>query len=351
MSYIQVNGRKIGEGFPTYIIAEMSANHGGSFEQAKEIIKHAKLAGADCIKLQTYTADTLTIDCKNEFFSINEGPWKGSNLYELYNSAYTPWEWQKQLKDYADEIGIDFLSTPFDKTAVDFLESLDVQFYKIASFEIVDIPLVKYIASKQKPVILSTGMSSLGEIEDAVNAIKSEGNNQICLLKCSSSYPAIPDDMNLSTMITIKETFGTVVGLSDHTMGDLSAIVAVALSASVIEKHFCISRSYVTADSSFSMEPQEFQKMITSIRETEKALGVKTFGVTKSEKNSVVFRKSIFVTHEIKKGEAFSEKNIRVIRPGNGLAPKYMNEVLGKLASEDIARGTPLDWTMIKRGK
>lgn len=333
---------------PCYVIAEMSANHGGSIERAKKIIREAKNAGANCIKLQTYTADTLTIDCDNDYFNIKEGTWEGSTLHSLYEKAYTPWEWHSELKTLAEEIGLDFLSTPFDKSAVDFLENLNVDMYKIASFEIVDIPLVRYIAQTQKPIIMSTGMSSLADIENAVSVIREEGNENIILLKCSSAYPAIPDDMNLKSMPQLGSTFNTMYGLSDHTLGNVSSIAAAALGARVIEKHFCLSREIATPDSSFSMEPDEFNDMVNMIRETERALGNNYFGVTRSEIKSKVFRKSIFVVEDIEPGEKITEKNIRVIRPGYGLMPMYYDEVIGKLASKKLVRGTPLNWQMVK---
>lgn len=331
----------------TYIIAEMSANHAGSLSRAKEIIQAAKESGADCIKIQTYTPDTITIDCDNEYFHITEGTWKGENLYKLYGKAYTPWEWQKELKEEAQKVGLDFLSTPFDKTSVDFLENIGIDFYKIASFELVDIPLIKYVASKGKPIIMSTGMGSIGEIEDAVNAIRSQGNNQIALLKCSSAYPAISDDMNLKTMVNMAETFGVEVGLSDHSMGSLGAVTAVAMGAQIIEKHFCLSREVENPDSTFSMEPKEFAAMVADIRTVEKAIGKVSYGVTDQEKNNVAFRRSIFVVKDVKKGEVFTEENIRVIRPSNGLAPKHYDDVIGKVSSKDIKRGTPLNFNMI----
>jgi pseudaminic acid synthase len=331
----------------TYIIAEMSANHAGSISRAKEIIHAAKESGADCIKIQTYTPDTMTIDCDNQYFQITEGTWKGENLYKLYQKAYTPWEWQAELKEEAEKVGLDFLSTPFDKTSVDFLETIGIGFYKIASFELVDIPLIEYVASKGKPIIMSTGMGSLGEIEDAVNAIRRQGNNQIALLKCSSAYPAISDDMNLKTMVNMAETFGVSVGLSDHSMGSLGAVTAVAMGAKIIEKHFCLSREIQNPDSSFSMEPKEFAAMVSDIRAVEKAIGKVSYGVSEQEKNNVAFRRSIFVVKDVKKGEAFTEENIRVIRPSNGLAPKYYNNVIGKVSSREIKRGTPLSFNMI----
>ena len=332
----------------TYVIAEMSANHAGSFERAKEILYAAKEAGADCIKIQTYTADTLTIDCDNEYFNIGGGTWEGENLYKLYQKAYTPWEWQAELKKEAEKVGIDFLSTPFDKTAVDFLEEIGVEFYKIASFELVDIPLIEYVASKGKPIIMSTGMGSVEEIEEAVEAIKRMGNDQIVLLRCASAYPAISDSMNLNTMVDMGQRFKVPVGLSDHSMGSVGAIAAVTMGANVIEKHFCLSREIENPDSSFSMEPAEFKQMIEDIRSVEKAKGCIYYGATKEEESNVGFRRSIFVVKDIKKGELFTEENIRVIRPGYGMKPKFWNEVLGKIAACDIERGIPLKFDMVE---
>ncbi|UYJ40324.1 MAG: pseudaminic acid synthase [Lachnospiraceae bacterium] len=332
----------------TYIIAEMSANHAGSFERAKEIIHAAKEAGADCIKIQTYTADTLTIDCDNKYFHIDDGTWKGDTLYNLYKKAYTPWEWQADLKNEADRIGIDFLSTPFDNTSVDFLENMGIEFYKIASFELVDIPLIEYVASKGKPIIMSTGMGTLGEIEEAVNAIKGQGNDQIYLLKCSSAYPAISDNMNLNTMVNMKETFGVPVGLSDHSMGSVGAVTAVAMGASIVEKHFCINREIENPDSSFSMEKDEFKKMIEDIRSVERAKGKIKYGPEEEEKENVKFRRSIFVTKDINKGEIFDKENTKIIRPAYGMHPRYYDEILGKSANVDLKAGTPLKWKFIK---
>ena len=331
----------------TYIIAEMSANHAGSIENAKEIIHAAKEAGADCIKIQTYTPDTLTIDCDNEYFQIVKGTWNGENLYQLYQKAYTPWEWQAELKQEAQKIGLDFFSTPFDKTAVDFLEEIGIEFYKIASFEMVDIPLIEYVASKGKPIIMSTGMGTLAEINDAVEAVRRQGNNQLCLLRCASAYPAITDDMNLKTMQNMGETFGVPVGLSDHSMGSVGAVTAVALGAKIIEKHFCLDRSIENPDSSFSMNPAEFKQMVADIRQAEKAIGSIKYGPSKQEETNVIFRRSIFCVKDIKKGERLTEENVRVIRPGYGLAPKFYPEILGQVALRDIERGTPLTLGMI----
>lgn len=345
---IRIKDRVIGEDSPCYIIAEMSANHAGNIDRAIEIIYAAKASGADCIKLQTYTPDTITINCNNEYFRIKSGTWQGENLYELYGKAYTPWEWHGKLKEEADKIGIDFLSTPFDKTAVDFLEDLGVCCYKIASFELVDLPLIRYVAAKGKPIIMSTGMGSLGEIEDAVNTVRSQKNEQLCLLKCSSAYPAISADMNLKTLRNLKETFNLPVGLSDHSMGSIGAVAAVALGASVIEKHFCLSRTIENPDASFSMEPYEFKSMVDDIRTAEKAIGKISYELSEREKSSVVFRKSIFSVRDIRKGEMLSEANIRVIRPGYGLAPKYYQQIIGMKATLDIPVGSPIEWKMVE---
>lgn len=344
---IEIKGRKIGPGQPAYIIAEMSANHAGSIDRAKEIIHAAKEAGADCIKIQTYTPDTMTIDCDDPVFYIDGGTWKGENLYKLYQKAYTPWEWQQELKDEADRIGIDFLSTPFDKTSVDFLEGIGLEFYKIASFELVDIPLIEYIASKGKPIIMSCGMGTLGEIEEAVGAIRRQGNDKFALLKCSSAYPAVTDEMNLRTMVNMGQVFQVPVGLSDHSFGYLGAVLGVAVGARIIEKHFCLDRGIQNPDCSFSMEPAEFKEMVEQVRIAEKALGKVSYGPTPQDYQSMLVRRSIFVVEDIKAGELLTEKNIRVIRPSQGLAPKYYGGVLGKKALTDIKRGTPLSFDLI----
>ena len=344
MNSVRIKNRLIGEGYPTYIIAEMSANHAGSIERAKEIIRVAKDCGADCVKIQTYTPDTITIDCDNEYFQIADGTWKGEKLYSLYGKAFTPWEWQKELKEEADKIGIDFFSTPFDKTSVDFLEEIGIPCYKIASFELVDIPLIRYVASKGKPIIMSTGMGTQEEIREAVEAAYLEHNDRVVLLKCSSAYPAIPDDMNLKTIDDMRKRFDLPVGLSDHSLGSLSATTAIALGASVIEKHFCLSREIDNPDASFSMTPEEFSLMVADIRKVEKTLGRITYGASEQETGNLKFRKSIFVIQDIKEGELLSEENVKVIRPGYGLKPKYFQDILGKNASKDIKRGTPLQW-------
>lgn len=346
---MKINNRIIGECAPAYIIAEMSANHAGDINRAKEIIRAAKDVGADCVKIQTYTPDTITIDCDKPYFHIGNGTWEGENLYHLYGKAYTPWDWHAELKAEADKAGIDFFSTPFDNTAVDFLEEIGIGFYKIASFELVDIPLIKYVASKGKPIIMSTGMATLAEISEAVDAIRSMGNNQFALLRCASAYPAITDQMNLKTMQNMAETFGVPVGLSDHSMGSVGAVTAVALGAKIIEKHFCISRDIENPDSSFSMDVTEFEQMVKDIRQAEKAIGCVSYGVAEQERSNIVFRRSVFAVRDIKKGETLTEENIRIIRPGYGMAPKYYPMALGQTALCDIERGEPVQLDMIGR--
>lgn len=328
-----------------YVIAEMSANHNGSIETAKEIIHAIKETGADCVKVQTYTADTITMDCRNEYFMLNGGTWDGQNLYDLYKKAYMPWEWQGELKEEAESIGLDFFSTPFDPTSVDFLESIDIPFYKIASFEVVDIPLIKKVAATGKPIIMSVGMASLAEIDEAVRVIKCYGND-LALLKCSSAYPAVPEKMNLRTIQHLQETFQVPVGLSDHSMGSVSAVTAVALGARIIEKHFCLDRNFGGPDSSFSMEPAEFKQMVEDVQMAAKAVGDVSYQVSDEEKSNYTVRKSIFVSKDIKKGEVFTPENIRVIRPGYGMSPKFYEDVLGRKAIRDIAFGEPLEMGM-----
>ena len=328
----------------TYIVAEMSANHCGDKELAKQIIAKAKEIGADAVKIQTYTADTITIDCQNEEFQIKDKDslWNGENLYSLYQKAYTPWEWQAELKQYADEIGIDFFSTPFDYSAVDFLESINVPMYKIASFEAMDYPLIKYAASKGKPMIISVGVSSFEEIQEAVKTCQSVGNNNITLLKCTSSYPAKPEDMNLITIKDLYEKFssqGINVGLSDHSMSIIPPIAAVALGAKVIEKHFTLDRKLGGADSGFSLNPDEFAAMVKAVRETEESLGKIDYTINLENRK---YARSLYVVKDIQKGECFTQENVRSIRPSNGLHPRYYDEILGKKANKDLPFGHPL---------
>ena len=285
------------------------------------------------------------MDCRNEYFLLNGGTWDGQNLYDLYKKAYMPWEWQGELKKEAESIGLDFFSTPFDPTSVDFLESIDIPFYKIASFEVVDIPLIKKVAATGKPIIMSVGMASLAEIDEAVRVIKGYGND-LALLKCSSAYPAVPEKMNLKTIQHLQDTFKVPVGLSDHSMGSVSAVTAVALGARIIEKHFCLSRDFGGPDSSFSMEPDEFKQMVEDVQMAAKAVGDVAYQVSDEEKSNYAVRKSIFVSKDIKKGEILTPDNIRVIRPGYGMSPKFYEEVLGRRASRDLAFGEPLDMGM-----
>ncbi|MCG3681454.1 pseudaminic acid synthase [Aliarcobacter butzleri] len=320
----------------TFIIAELSANHNGSLQTALDSIKAAKECGANAIKLQTYTADTLTLNSRNEDFMISGGTlWDGRNLYELYQEAYTPWEWHKELFDYARSLDIDIFSTPFDKTAVDFLETLNPSAYKIASFEITDYELVRYTASKQKPIIISTGIATIDEIQDVVNICKSVGNENIILLKCTSEYPAPLNEANLKTISNMKETFGVEVGFSDHTLGIVAPVVAVTLGAKVIEKHFIIDKSIGGADCGFSMDKKEFKQMVEAIRDAEKLIGVVDYSLNEKRKKQRRFARSLYISSDIKKGEVFTLENIKSVRPFYGLHPKYLNDILGKVAKKD----------------
>ncbi|MGB9731814.1 MULTISPECIES: pseudaminic acid synthase [Calditerrivibrio] len=326
-----------------FIIAELSANHNQDIKIAKETLYAMKESGADAVKLQTYTPDTITINCNNEYFQIKQGTlWDGQTLYQLYKQAYTPWEWHYELKDLAEKLGIIFFSTPFDKTAVDFLETLNVPIYKVASFEITDIPLIEYIASKGKPIIISTGIATLSDIQLAVDTCKDNGCKEITLLKCTSSYPAPLEEANLLTIPDMKVRFGVNVGISDHTLGISVPIASVALGARVVEKHFIIDRKLGGPDAAFSLEPNEFAEMVKNIREVEKALGTVTYDLSPKVEKSRIFSRSLFAVDDIKVGEIFTDKNIRSIRPGYGLHPKYYKELLGKRAKRDIKRGEPL---------
>lgn len=345
---ITINGRQIGPGQKVYVIAEMSANHNQDFDQAVRILRAAKEAGADAIKLQTYTADTLTIDSPRELFHIGGGTlWDGRSLYDLYGEAYTPWEWQPRLKAVADELGLDFFSTAFDETAVDFLEEMNVAMHKVSSFEVVDIPLIEKMGRTGKPLLISTGMATLGEMEDAVTAARRAGASQIALLHCTSAYPAPAEEMNLKTIPHLIEAFGTPVGLSDHTLGIAVPVAAVALGACIVEKHFTLSRSIPGPDSAFSLEPGELKTMVEAIRIAEKAVGTVHYGSSISEEKGRVFRKSLFVVKDIPEGDAFTRDNVRSIRPAHGLPPKHLADVLGRHASRSIAKGTPLDWSLV----
>lgn len=332
----------------TYIIAEMSANHGGKIENAFRIIEEAAKAGADCVKIQTYTADTLTINCTDDPYIIKGGLWDGYNYYQLYKEAYTPWEWQEALKEKCEEVGVDFLSTPFDITAVDFLEELGVEFYKIASFELVDIPLIEYVASKGKPIVMSCGMGSIEEIEEALAACKRQKNENIVLLKCCSQYPAQYEDMNISVIPDMKERFKKPVGLSDHSFGSLAPVVAVAMGAQVIEKHVCLNKEIESADAGFSMTMVEFADMVKDVRNASIIKGKPTYELTEHEKNGLGGRRSLVAVKQIKKGEIFTKENVRSIRPAIGIKPKYYKELLGKEAKKAYRFGEPISEMEIK---
>lgn len=343
--------RKIGPRNPVFIVAEMSGNHNHNFENALKIIDAVAEAGADAIKLQTYTPDTLTLNCDNEFFQIKDGLWKGQTLHELYKKSYTPWEWQQKLKEYAESKGLIFFSTPFDETAVDFLEKINVPLYKVASFEITHIPLLKRIGKTQKPVILSKGLASKEEIKNAIRVLKESGTKDIAVLHCISSYPAKPEQMNLKTIPDIKERLGVISGISDHSLNITVPIVSAALGASIIEKHFTISREDGGPDSEFSIEPKELRDLIRTVREAESTLGKPLYHPESSEKNNIMFRRSLFASKDIKKGEIFTTDNIRIVRPGDGLAPSFYESILGKKAEEEIEKGTPLEWRMVENSQ
>ncbi|WP_296807561.1 pseudaminic acid synthase [uncultured Methanobrevibacter sp.] len=345
---MKVEDKKIGPNEPIFIIAELSANHMNDFDVAVKTIEAMAEAGADAVKFQTYTPDTITIDCDNEYFQINQGTiWDGQVLHDLYEDAYMPWEWQPKLKKIAEDLGLIVFSSPFDKSSVDFLEEMDVPAYKIASYEITDIPLIKYVASKGKPIIISTGIASLEDIELAIQTCLDAGNEQIAILKCTSSYPSPFDEINLNTIPALEEKFNVIVGLSDHTMGCEVSIAGVSLGAKIIEKHFVLDRTMDTPDSEFSMEPQEFKQMVESIRNVEKALGNDTFELTEKMIINQDFSRSLFVVEDIKKGDIITEDNVRSIRPGFGLHPKYLNEILGKKVKKNLKKGTPFELDFI----
>lgn len=351
---IKIGNKYLGDTHPCFVIAEMSGNHNMEYARAEKIVRAAKDAGVDAIKLQTYTADTITLNSDKECFRTSDNSlWKGTTLYKLYQQAYTPWEWQPKLKKLADELGIILFSSPFDLTSVDFLEQMNVPAYKIASFEITDIPLLQRVAQTGKPIFISTGIASLTDIDLALDTCAKEGNDQIVLLKCTSQYPAPYDEMNLNTMKNMKETFGSVVGLSDHSMGDEIAIAAVAMGAKVIEKHFTLSRKDGGVDSAFSMEMEEMKNMVQRIRNVEAAMGKVTYRQTEKEKQEKKGARSLFVCKPIKKGEAFTRENIKSVRPGYGIHTKYFEEILGKRATKDLEYADALnmqdiDWNSEK---
>lgn len=344
-----IAGREIGLEHAPFVIAELSGNHNQSLERALEMIEEAAKTGVDAIKLQTYTAETMTLDCEHEDFQILEGDnlWRGNSLHKLYQKAYTPWEWHKQLFEKAKSLGLIAFSSPFDISAVEFLETLDVPCYKIASFENNDIPLIKRIAQTGKPVIISTGMASLTEVSEAVDCLKSNGCQQIVLLKCTSAYPATPTQANLKTIPHLRQTFGCEVGISDHTLGLGVSIAAVALGASVIEKHFVLSRDEGGIDAAFSLEPAEFKLLVNESRSAAQSIGQVVYGGDTSEQSSKKYRRSIYVSQDIQKGHCLTDENIKVVRPGLGLSPKYYSQVLGLQVNCDLKKGTALSWDVL----
>ena len=347
---IRIAAREIGVGRPVYVIAEVSANHNGEYEQAVRILHAAKDAGADAVKLQTYTPDTITIASEREEFRVRGGTlWDGRTLYDLYAEACMPWEWQPRLKTLAEDLGMDCFSSAFDTTAVDFLEEMNVPVHKVASCELVDIPLIQRMARTGKPLIMSTGMATVEEIDEALRNACEAGATEIALLKCTSAYPAPPEEMNLRTIPEMARQFGVPVGLSDHTMGIAAPVAAVALGACIVEKHLTLSRSLPGPDSAFSLEPDEFKAMVDAVRIAEKALGEIYFGLGQKEDASRAYRRSLFVVEDVRQGEVFTTKNVRSIRPGNGLHTRHLGDVLGKSAARSIKHGTPMSWEFVVR--
>lgn len=345
---IRIGRHVISENSPTFIVAEMSANHNMDFDRAVAILQAAKDAGADAVKIQTYTADTITLNCDSPCFQITQGTlWDGTTLYKLYQSAFTPWEWQPKLKAAAEEMGLEFFSSPFDFSSVDFLEEMGVPAYKVASFEITDIPLIKKIAQTGKPIIIATGIARLSDIELALKTCKDAGNEKVILLKCTSSYPAPYEDINLRTMPSMGETFDCLVGLSDHSMGSAVAGAAVALGARMVEKHLTLSRADGGADAAFSMEPAEFKEMVDNIRKIEPALGKVTYDLTPKQAREREHSRSLFVAKDMRAGEIFTPENLRSVRPADGLHTMYYEELLGKRIKRDAKLGTPLSWDLI----
>ncbi len=343
----KIAGHSIGPDQPPYIIAEMSANHNHDLNRALALMEEAKRAGVDAIKLQTYTADTMTIRCESEDFMVRGGLWDGYSLHDLYQWAHTPWEWHHALFAKGRELGIQVFSTPFDSSAVDFLESLSVPAYKIASFEVPDLPLIARVAATSKPIIMSTGMASLGEIEEAVTTARAHGCTQLCLLHCVSAYPASPGDFNLKTLLNLAQTFGVVVGLSDHSLSNVAAIAAVANGASVVEKHFTLRRTDGGPDSAFSLEPEEMGRLVRECRTSWEAMGSVTYDLGPSEEANFAFRRSIYVVEDVAAGQPFTERNLRSIRPGYGLPPRHLPELLGCKAAREIKRGTRMSWSLV----
>jgi N-acetylneuraminate synthase len=349
---INIGGRKVGPDHPPFIIAEMSGNHNQSLERALAIVEAAAKAGAHAVKLQTYTADTMTLDIAEREFFINDpnSLWNGRSLYDLYKEAYTPWEWHKPIFDRCRELGLIYLSTPFDETAVDFLEELNVPCYKIASFENADIPLIRKVAATEKPMIISTGMATIAELDETVRAAREAGCSDLILLKCTSSYPATPENTNILTIPHMAKLFDCQVGLSDHTMGIGAAVASVVLGVTMIEKHFTLSRADGGVDSAFSMEPDEMRVLVTETERAWQALGKVSYGPTEKEKKFLIFRRSLYIVQDMKKGDKFTKENLRAIRPGLGLPPKYYNMLLGKMVSRNVECGTAVSWGMVGYG-
>ncbi len=344
----RIEDRLIGDGHPTFIIAELSANHMNDYDIAVKTIEAMAKSGADAVKFQTYTPDTITLDCDNEYFQIKQGTiWDGQVLYNLYEDAFMPWDWQPKLLEIATTLGLDLFSSPFDATAVDFLEAMRVPVYKVASFENVDIPLLRTIARTGKPVIMSTGMATLAEIDEAVQTLRAAGTEQLALLKCTSAYPSLPEEMNLRTIPHLAEAFGLPVGLSDHTLGTAVPVAAVALGACIVEKHFTLSRAEAGPDSAFSLEPYEFKAMVEAVRTAEKAIGSVHYGIGRKETESRAFRRSLFVVKDMRAGDEFTAETVRSIRPADGLHTRFLDQILGRHASRDIERGTPLAWDLV----
>lgn len=345
---MKIKNFEISKNSPTFIIAELSANHNGSIETAIETIRAAKRAGANCIKFQTYTADTITIDSRKDDFLIKGTIWNGKNLHDLYQEAYTPWEWHKKLFDVAEEEGLVCFSSPFDKSSVDFLENLNVPAYKIASFEITDIPLIEYVASKGKPVIISTGIATEEDIQLALDACYRMGNHDVALLKCTSSYPAPIEEANMKMIQDFSERFGVIAGLSDHTMGSIVPVVATCFGAKIIEKHFILDRAIGGPDASFSMNEQEFAEMVKAIRDAEKAIGIVDYSLTEKQQKGRDFSRSLYVVKDVKAGELITEENVRSIRPGYGLHPKHLSKILGKTFSQDAEKGERVSLALVQ---
>jgi N-acetylneuraminate synthase len=347
-SHFEIAGRKIGPGQPTYVVAELSANHCQRLSTARDVVRAAAEAGADALKLQTYTPDTITLDCDSEDFRVDSGTlWDGRVLHDLYREAHTPWEWQPELAELARSLGLQCFSSPFDASSVDFLEKMGVPAYKVASFELVDLPLIRKVAGTGKPLIMSTGMATLSEIDEGVRAARDAGARQIALLRTNSSYPADPAEIHLRCIPQLAQMFDCVSGLSDHTSGIAVPVAAVALGASIIEKHLTLSRDDGGPDSAFSLEPDEFGEMVAAVRVAEQAVGAVHFGTTDKERSSRAFRRSLFVVEDVKQGDVFTEQNVRSIRPASGLHTRYLDVVLGRRAHCDVPRGTPLSWDLI----